>query len=241
MVQSLGFAYPGESVSHTIDAKLQERADAFLAEASIKLGPGLVQLDQDIMPLKCGTLLYHPPNRFWVEHRQQRYVPAAGDLVIAIVVAKLSEGYRVDLGSSSTGYLPLSSFEGATKKNRPNLQVGSAVFCRVALSSPDMEPELACVDREGKEAGFGELSEGQLIRVSCSWSQALQRLSFAPLLDQLGKHLAFELAAGANGRVVINAASVKETLLLAHLLSAADGLDQAQQQTLLKDFLPRLK
>ena len=133
MVQTLGFAYPGEPVTGLIDAKLRERAESFLTDAAIKLGPGLVQLEgEEIMSLKAGSLLYHPPNRFWIDHRQRRYIPAAGDLIIGIVTAKLSEGFRVDIGSSANAYLPLSSFEGATKKNRPNLQVGSAVFCRVA-------------------------------------------------------------------------------------------------------------
>lgn len=63
--------------------------------------------------------------------------------------------------------LPVLAFEGATKRNRPSLQVHSLVYCRVSLANPDMEPELECVNpQSGKADGFGELSGGFVFKCS---------------------------------------------------------------------------
>ncbi len=39
---------------------------------------------------------------------------------------------------------------GATRRNRPNLQPGDLVYCRVLTASRDLEPTLSCVDATGK-------------------------------------------------------------------------------------------
>ena len=39
---------------------------------------------------------------------------------------------------------------GATRRNRPNLQTGDLVYCRVLTASRDLEPTLSCVDASGK-------------------------------------------------------------------------------------------
>lgn len=50
-------------------------------------------------------------------------MPALEDLVIGLVQERLKDCYRVDIGSSQPAMLSLLAFEGATRKNRPNLQV----------------------------------------------------------------------------------------------------------------------
>ena len=47
--------------------------------------------------------------------------------------------------------LPQLSFEGATKRNRPNLKSGDVVYARVAAASRDMDPILTCVDAAGED------------------------------------------------------------------------------------------
>ena len=44
-------------------------------------------------------------------------------MVIGVVIDKHADNFKVDIGSSSPATLGAMSFEGATKKNRPNLQV----------------------------------------------------------------------------------------------------------------------
>lgn len=52
-----------------------------------------------------------------------QYVPAAQEFVVGVVTARLGESYRVDIGSAHSANLDALAFEGATKRNRPNLKV----------------------------------------------------------------------------------------------------------------------
>ena len=99
---------------------------------------------------------------------------------------KAGEGFRVDIGSAHSASLDGLAFEGATKRNRPNLkvravrqrssnpsdpmtssQVGSLLYARVSLAHKDMEPELECFDAQTRKAeGFGELKGGFLVQCS---------------------------------------------------------------------------
>ena len=45
-----------------------------------------------------------------------------GDSVIGIVTAKQGDTFRVDIGASDAASLSYLSFEGATKKNRPDVK-----------------------------------------------------------------------------------------------------------------------
>ncbi len=46
---------------------------------------------------------------------------------------------------STPGLLPHLAFDGATKRNKPNLSVGALVYCRVAVANKDMDSELSCM------------------------------------------------------------------------------------------------
>jgi exosome complex component RRP40 len=50
-------------------------------------------------------------------------VPAAQEFVVGVVTARLGEAYRVDIGSAHPATLDFLAFEGASKRNRPNLKV----------------------------------------------------------------------------------------------------------------------
>jgi len=52
-----------------------------------------------------------------------KYVPAAQEPVIGIVTARQGEGWRVDIGSAHQASLDGLAFEGASRRNRPNLKV----------------------------------------------------------------------------------------------------------------------
>jgi exosome complex RNA-binding protein Rrp4 len=57
-------------------------------------------------------------------------VPAPQEPVIGIVSARQGEGWRVDIGSAHQASLDGLAFEGASKRNRPNLKV-----CKVIMFS----------------------------------------------------------------------------------------------------------
>lgn len=52
-----------------------------------------------------------------------RYEPAVEEAVIGTIHKKHGENYVVDIGAPFTAALPVLAFEGATRRNRPNLQV----------------------------------------------------------------------------------------------------------------------
>lgn len=45
------------------------------------------------------------------------------DMVLGVVLEKHLENAKVDLGSAVPASLSMLAFEGATRKNRPNIQV----------------------------------------------------------------------------------------------------------------------
>jgi len=117
--------------------------------------------------------------------------------VIGVVTQKVGEGYRIDIGSAHPASLDGLAFEGATKRNKPNLKVpstnyftteqsifrffffkvGSLVYARVSLAHKDMEPELECFDAQTRKSeGFGELKGGFVVR--CSLRLCRESVSF---------------------------------------------------------------
>jgi hypothetical protein len=52
-----------------------------------------------------------------------QYVPVKGEHVIGIVTQKVGDIFRVDIGGSEQASLSYLSFEGSTKRNRPDVKV----------------------------------------------------------------------------------------------------------------------
>ena len=129
---------------------------------------------------------------------------------------------RVDIGTSEPASLSYLAFEGATKRNRPNVNVGDIVYAKLLVASSHTEAELVCVDSYGKKAGLGVLTGGGFM---FAVSLNLVRKLLAPdcgLLTKLGEVAPFETAVGVNGRVWLRARSVKETMLLAQAVTSAE-------------------
>jgi exosome complex component RRP40 len=93
-------------------------------------------------------------------------------MVIGVVIDKLGDHFKVDIGAAAPATLSAMSFEGATKKNRPNLQVGSLLYARVILANKDMDPELSCMSVRSKAEGFGELYGGYMFKCTLSHAYA---------------------------------------------------------------------
>ncbi|ESK95762.1 exosome complex exonuclease rrp40 [Moniliophthora roreri MCA 2997] len=198
---------------------------------NLKLGPGLLQTSHasnskantSIISTRAGTL-NHSANRsrWWVESNSRRYVPAAQEPVIGVISQRQGEGYRVDVGSAHSANLDGLAFEGASKRNKPNLKVGCLVYSRVSLAHKDMEPELECFDAQTHKAeGFGELKGGFLVR--CSMRMCRQLLDPSHfLLPLLGAMFPLEVAIGLNGRVWVNSKEAKQVIAVARAIEAAD-------------------
>jgi exosome complex component RRP40 len=62
-------------------------------------------------------------------------VPATQEFVVGVVTARLGEAYRVDIGSAHPATLDFLAFEGASKRNRPNLKVRPPKYTHIYCHS----------------------------------------------------------------------------------------------------------
>ena len=60
-----------------------------------------------------------------------QYVATRGEQVIGVVVGKGGDIFKVDIGTSEQASLSYLAFEGATKRNRPDVKVGGHVFLKL--------------------------------------------------------------------------------------------------------------
>jgi len=208
---------------------------------NLKLGPGLLQISSSqsqssIISTRAGTVNHSANNsKWWVESNSRRYVPAPQESVVGVVVGRSGDGWRVDIGSAHFALLDGLAFEGATKRNKPHLKVGSLLYARVSLAHKDMEPELECFDAQThKAAEFGELKGGFMVRCSLQMCrQLLDPKHF--LLPFLGSRFPLEVAVGTNGRVWISSKEIKQTIAIARCIEVVDpdggGLDESGVKT----------
>jgi len=200
--------------------------------APVVLGPGLYRGDGERVAANRAGVLRHKraaqealsADVFWVDSHSKRYIPARSENVIGVVVGKGGDTFRVDIGSADTASLSFMAFEGATKKNRPNIAVGDVVYAKLLVASRDMEPELVCVDSYGKKAGLGQLSGGGFVFTVPLHLVRKLLTSECALLPSLGKNLQFEIAVGMNGRVWVRARTVRDTICLANAICAAEHM-----------------
>ncbi|KAG7277950.1 hypothetical protein CRUP_022120 [Coryphaenoides rupestris] len=192
----------------------------------IVCGPGLRRDGDNVVVCKSGVLRHKQPNLYWLDSQQRRYVPAKGESVIGIITTKSGDVFKVDVGGSEQASLSYLAFEGATKRNRPNVQVGDLVYAQFLIANKDMEPELVCIDSSGRANGLGVFGAGGLLfKVS---------LGLSEIMKDLEKLYPCELVLGMNGRLWVRAASVQKTLIVANLLESSENMTAQQRRTLFK-------
>ena len=233
-------------------------AQCTAAGFTVKLGQGVHQCERTgeaVVASRAGVLRHARPNRWRVDGSMRRYVPLAEDAVVGTVVGRSGTSYRVDIGAAAPALLDTLAFDGATKRNRPQLEVGALVYARVALTRKDMDTQLTCRAPEGAprrdwttfEALFQELKEGHVFAASTGLARALLGAergggaggangdaAEAPptgpesVLGVLGSKLAFELAIGANGRVWVNSPRAAHTILVANAIRGSEHCASAE-------------
>ena len=112
---------------------------------AVVLGPGVQRQGGALLAARVGYVRWDAQSSILsVDSAHRRYVPAVGDHVVGLFVNKHAEEYRVDVGGAAAATLPCLAFDGASKRNRPNLAVGMLVYARVRVASKHMDPELSC-------------------------------------------------------------------------------------------------
>ncbi|KAL8450486.1 hypothetical protein Emag_003176 [Eimeria magna] len=156
-----------------------------------------------------------------------RYTPRVGDLVVGVVTSKGSEYYGVNIRSSSPARLAaVGGFEGATRRNKPQLSVGSVLLLRLSHLSPLLGAEVTCCSSNcskpwtSSEKVLGELRDGIIVELPIPFALSLLCRD-SLILQLLGSRVPFEIAVGFNGRVWIRAATNVLSMRLANCITAA--------------------
>lgn len=160
----------------------------------------------------------------FINANTKRYTPANRDYVVGVISQRLADVYRVRLQEYSKPVrLSHLAFQGATKKNKPNLNVGDVVYGRITHCDKDTEVEMECVDSSsGKAMGFGQLKEGNIISVGLGYARKLL-FEGHPVLDAIGAKYQYELAIGMNGRIWVKANDAKTTLAICNWIKTAES------------------
>lgn len=237
--------------------------------SNVKLGPGFAtssnesEVDSELIAVTPGILGkinsqpkgkskgmqgsdVGPQTTFWVESNGNRYYPSIHDHVLCQITNRGVDAYQVTLFNTfTTANLPALSFEGATKRNKPNLRVGTLIYAQIVSAHKYAEIELTCVDAStGKSNGFGELktereeittntakkvsesksssASANIFSISCGLARSLLNEKH-PLLARLATHFPFEVAIGVNGYVWVRARNVKHVIAVGRVLDYADA------------------
>eukprot|EP01041_Mallomonas_annulata_P006153 gene6153-12463_t len=226
---------PGDDVT--------EKISSF--KTNIKIGQNLLQHRNTVICTSAGTLRYRPPVTYWIENSRKRYFPRTGDQVLGLIEDKGGDFYRVNIFSGSVALLNRLGFEGATKRNKPELKIGDVVYCRINSAHKDVDTELTCTtaaaikkEWSSGETVYGSLSEGVLVRVSLGLARRLLHPECA-VLNTLGRKLSFEVVIGMNGAVWIKSGSVLHTVLIRNAILNAESLTVIEEEAMVGHLLSK--
>ncbi|GAB0091114.1 Exosome complex component RRP40 [Sergentomyia squamirostris] len=228
------FLFPGDSATQAEEASLTRK---------IVIGPGLRGRlkENKVYASRGGQLMNKKKTTFWLNSFQRRYIPAKGDTVIGYVTGKGTDTFRVDIGSSEPASLSYLAFEGATKRNRPDVHVGDILFARLLIASGDCEPELVCLDSSGlKKDRFGVLpTEGFVFEASINLCRKMLDERH-PLTKALAKEYRYELAIGVNGRIWVKGHNLRQTIGLSHAILGVEQIPKDQLDDYCRDVIGKL-
>ncbi|KAI6241375.1 Exosome complex component RRP40 [Aphelenchoides fujianensis] len=167
------------------------------------VGAGLEVTAERSLVARVAGILHETEHKIWIESAETRYMPKSGDFVLGTVTGQVGDYFRVDVGGPQQAMLSFLNFEGATKRNKPNVKAGSLVYGQILLASKNMEPELTCVDNDQRAQGMGVIqTPGSVVQVPLNVARRLLKPD-NPLIAALGQSLKFELVVGMNGHIMI--------------------------------------
>lgn len=132
-----------------------------------------------------------------------------------------------------------TNFEGATKRNRPNLKTGDIIYATVFDTTPRTEAELTCVDDEKRARGMGQLNGGFMFKVSLNHCRRLINPS-CKILQTVGKFFKFEITVGMNGRIWISASTSDDIIKIHDIINKSEFItDEDELITLVQNNYTR--
>ena len=233
--------FPGDDVTPVIQAFLGDLHE----EQVVRLGVGLQQNEKSaIVAVKPGILQFLSPGRFWVTVNGRRYIPETGDFVLGTIIERLgNHGYRVNIRASGLATLKALAFDGASKRNHPDLPIGTLVYARVELASKHVDTELTCMANSGVkkdwmtgEAQFGKLVGGTTLECSHELARTLLEED-SPVLLALARHIKFEIAIGYNGWIWIDSESPQHSIIVANACLNSEFLEKDEMIAMVEELI----
>lgn len=167
----------------------------------------------------------------------EKYSPSQQDRIIGRIVKKQADNYEVDIRADRKGLLGVLSFQGASKKSRPNLIESDLVFARVQLIPEYLYYKLTCTSEtnlktwNSGESLFGSLNDGAEIVIPIFFAHFLLKNEI--FFELIRKYIAIEIAIGVNGVLWIKTSSIKNLLILVNFFQQAPYLFKAKAVELL--------
>ena len=131
-----------------------------VSSLNAKFGRGLHISEKNVVASLAGPIHHQSANAqyYWVENNEHVYHPRENDQVVGIIEERGGDFYRVNIFSGQLALLSRLAFEGATKRNRPELKRGDVIYTRVSACSKHCDTELSCISSSGsrKEWSSGE-------------------------------------------------------------------------------------
>ena len=242
--------FPGDHLVdlHFFDEESAPKEEAQEVHTPVTLGHGVVRDASQLRATMVGIARWDAhKRRIWLESAPRRYVPATGDQVVGIVAEKHAEEYRLNVGSAALATLPVLAFDGATKRNRPHLDVGTLVYARISQAHRSMEAEATCAAPPGvgardwvtNESVFGELAGGYVFSCPIPLCRRLSGADEYPALEAVGTLVPFELAVGVNGRVWIRSGSAAATVLTQLAILQSERVADEEHARLVEEIMHR--
>lgn len=167
------------------------------------------------------------------------YFPKKDDVVIGIVTQKIQDNYKLDINSSREGILNNMEFEGATKKEKPNFNIGDLIFCKVSrvnlydCSILSCKCEFNSKNWSSGESTYGQLKNGNLYDLNQYLCLKLIE-SNNYILERLKDFCDYEICIGLNGKIWIktlneNDLSLSDDIFTAILESFKNNSSQMER------------
>ncbi len=247
---------PGDDLTYINE---QDKSSSSKKRKQLKLGTGLSfkPSTNKINATLAGRLVHRSTataNTYYVLANSKRYIPALNDRVICIVEDRIGDYYRVTLPASSSGSALLHncSFEGATKRNRPNLKNGDMLYARISICNALMEPEVSCCVLAGEENNsggasrkdwmtnegtYGQLKGGSCLQISIGLAQELLKPT-SVVLDALGNaKIPFEICIGINGMIWVDSERPEYTILILNAIQNSEVMSEEQVRGMVKSLV----
>lgn len=138
--------------------------------------------------------------------------------------------------------------------NSFTFKIGDLIYCKILTGDKDIEPELVCIESDGKAHGMGLLAKGFMFRVGLDLCRryftimliflmilfffCLRLLSVeSTLLKSLGSEFKFEIAVGLNGLIWLNSERSKDIVFLMHAIIKYDNIKESETEAFVKNLL----